>query len=170
MTMDHLSLTVSHFRTTEPPCTGPVLPDTPTSWIFCLTWEWRSTCRMTYSHFSLYLLTDPMSNAVNQYSNMWITTLPGLYLYYILHTKVHVDDCSSTGLGSFTLTVLWSISVQASWSPLHIAASAGRDEIVRTLISKGAQLNSVNQNGCTPLHYAASKDRYKVSLLRLILQ
>lgn len=51
---------------------------------------------------------------------------------------------------------------QASWTPLHIAASAGREEIVRSLISKGAQLNSVNQNGCTPLHYAASKDRYEV--------
>lgn len=51
---------------------------------------------------------------------------------------------------------------QASWSPLHIAASAGREDIVTSLISKGAQLNSVNQNGCTPLHYAASKDRYEV--------
>lgn len=51
---------------------------------------------------------------------------------------------------------------QASWTPLHIAASAGREEIVSSLISKGAQLNSINQNGCTPLHYAASKDRYEV--------
>lgn len=54
------------------------------------------------------------------------------------------------------------LTSQASWTPLHIAASAGREEIVRSLISKGAQLNSVNQNGCTPLHYAASKDRYEV--------
>lgn len=55
-----------------------------------------------------------------------------------------------------------AVTSQASWTPLHIAASAGREEIVRSLISKGAQLNSVNQNGCTPLHYAASKDRYEV--------
>lgn len=54
---------------------------------------------------------------------------------------------------------------QASWTPLHIAASAGREDIVRSLISKGAQLNSVNQNGCTPLHYAASKDRYEVNFM-----
>lgn len=53
---------------------------------------------------------------------------------------------------------------KASWTPLHIAASAGREDIVRSLISKGAQLNSLNQNGCTPLHYAASKDRYEVRL------
>uniref|UniRef100_A0A673FUW7 26S proteasome non-ATPase regulatory subunit 10-like n=1 Tax=Sinocyclocheilus rhinocerous TaxID=307959 RepID=A0A673FUW7_9TELE len=39
-----------------------------------------------------------------------------------------------------------------------VTASAGREEIVRSLISKGAQLNAVNQNGCTPLHYAASKN------------
>lgn len=51
---------------------------------------------------------------------------------------------------------------QALWSPLHIAASAGREDIVRSLIGSGAQLNSVNQNGCTPLHYAASKGRYEV--------
>lgn len=55
-----------------------------------------------------------------------------------------------------------AMSFQACWTPLHIAASAGREEIVRSLISRGAQLNSVNQNGCTPLHYAASKDRYEV--------
>lgn len=61
------------------------------------------------------------------------------------------------------LTLLFVLYlVQASWTPLHIAASAGREEIVRSLIGKGAQLNSVNQNGCTPLHYAASKDRYEV--------
>lgn len=54
------------------------------------------------------------------------------------------------------------VTPQALWTPLHIAASAGREDIVRSLISKGAQLNSVNQNGCTPLHYAASKDRYEV--------
>uniref|UniRef100_A0A8D2PFT1 Proteasome 26S subunit, non-ATPase 10 n=1 Tax=Zosterops lateralis melanops TaxID=1220523 RepID=A0A8D2PFT1_ZOSLA len=42
----------------------------------------------------------------------------------------------------------------AGWTPLHIAASAGRDEIVKALIAKGAHVNAVNQNGCTPLHYA----------------
>lgn len=59
--------------------------------------------------------------------------------------------------------VLFCFPFQALWTPLHIAASAGREDIVRSLISKGAQLNSVNQNGCTPLHYAASKDRYEVT-------
>uniref|UniRef100_A0A2K6JR09 Uncharacterized protein n=1 Tax=Rhinopithecus bieti TaxID=61621 RepID=A0A2K6JR09_RHIBE len=52
----------------------------------------------------------------------------------------------------------WALPVNnkddAGWSPLHIAASAGRDEIVKALLGKGAQVNAVNQNGCTPLHYA----------------
>ncbi|KAG9329486.1 hypothetical protein JZ751_004495 [Albula glossodonta] len=43
----------------------------------------------------------------------------------------------------------------------------GRDEIVRALINKGAQINSVNHNGCTPLHYAASKDRYEIAVMLL---
>lgn len=77
--------------------------------------------------------------------------------------------CSVLSLGHmsrlYTDFILYCcVTSQASWTPLHIAASAGREDIVRSLISKGAQLNSVNQNGCTPLHYAASKDRYEVRL------
>ena len=62
--------------------------------------------------------------------------------------------------------------LQAGWTPLHIAASAGRDEIVKALIDKGAPINAVNQNGCTPLHYAASKNKQEVwlpVLLELVL-
>ena len=46
-----------------------------------------------------------------------------------------------------------------------IAASAGRFQIVKDLISKEAQVNAVNSTGQTPLHYAASKDRYEVSII-----
>uniref|UniRef100_G3TWY9 26S proteasome non-ATPase regulatory subunit 10 n=1 Tax=Loxodonta africana TaxID=9785 RepID=G3TWY9_LOXAF len=53
----------------------------------------------------------------------------------------------------------------AGWSPLHVAASAGQNEIVKALLGKGAQVNAVNQNGCTPLHYAASQKRHIVMLL-----
>lgn len=55
---------------------------------------------------------------------------------------------------------------------MHIAASAGRDEVVKALIDKGAPINAVNQNGCTPLHYAASKNKQEVRLpvlLELVL-
>ncbi|CAB1337712.1 unnamed protein product, partial [Coregonus sp. 'balchen'] len=50
---------------------------------------------------------------------------------------------------------------------LGVEVNLQDDEIVKSLINKGAQLNSVNQNGCTPLHYAASKDRYEIALLLL---
>jgi len=43
-----------------------------------------------------------------------------------------------------------------------IAASAGREEIVKELVARGAQVNAVNQTGQCSLHYAASKDRYQV--------
>ncbi|KAM6354157.1 26S proteasome non-ATPase regulatory subunit 10 isoform 1-T1 [Alca torda] len=55
----------------------------------------------------------------------------------------------------------------AGWTPLHIAASAGRDEIVKALIAKGAHVNAVNQNGCTPLHYAASKNKQEIAIMLL---
>lgn len=43
-----------------------------------------------------------------------------------------------------------------------IAASAGRDQIVSSLIAHDAQVNAVNRTGQCSLHYAASKDRYEV--------
>uniref|UniRef100_A0A8B9V1R8 Proteasome 26S subunit, non-ATPase 10 n=1 Tax=Anas zonorhyncha TaxID=75864 RepID=A0A8B9V1R8_9AVES len=55
----------------------------------------------------------------------------------------------------------------AGWTPLHIAASAGRDEIVKALLDKGAHVNAVNQNGCTPLHYAASKNKQEIAIMLL---
>uniref|UniRef100_A0A2K5HPN1 Uncharacterized protein n=1 Tax=Colobus angolensis palliatus TaxID=336983 RepID=A0A2K5HPN1_COLAP len=41
------------------------------------------------------------------------------------------------------------------------------DEIVKTLLGKGAQVNAVNQNGCTPLHYAAFKNRREIAVMLL---
>lgn len=64
-------------------------------------------------------------------------------------------------VAAFDVSTLLS---QAGWTPLHIAASAGRTDIVRALLGKGAQLNSTNQVGCTPLHYAASKNKHEVTL------
>ncbi|XP_062440590.1 26S proteasome non-ATPase regulatory subunit 10 isoform X2 [Rhea pennata] len=61
----------------------------------------------------------------------------------------------------------------AGWTPLHIAASAGRDEIVKALIDKGAQIAiMLLENGAdpdatdhfesTPLHRAAAKGNLKM--------
>ncbi|KAG3279531.1 PSMD10-containing [Ictidomys tridecemlineatus] len=56
---------------------------------------------------------------------------------------------------------------QDSLSPLNIAASAGRDEIVKALLGKGGHVNAVNQNGCIPLHCAASKNRREIAAVFL---
>lgn len=55
--------------------------------------------------------------------------------------------------------------LQSNWTPLMIAVSAGKTDIVKYLIAKGAQVNAVNNNGQCPLHYAASKDRFEASKL-----
>ena len=43
-----------------------------------------------------------------------------------------------------------------------IAASVGNYEITNMLINKQADVNHSNSTGQRPIHYAASKDRYKV--------
>lgn len=87
-----------------------------------------------------------------------------IYFLKTIHTQlckpclnVSINPCDFSAWFVFCPPLL-----QAGWSPLHIAASAGRDEIVKALLGKGAQVNAVNQNGCTPLHYAASKNRHEV--------
>merc|ERR1719376_845471 len=40
-----------------------------------------------------------------------------------------------------------------------IAVSAGREDIVISLVKLGADVNRRNNNGQSPLHYAASKNR-----------
>lgn len=44
-----------------------------------------------------------------------------------------------------------------------IAVSAGHREIVELLIGKNADVNLTNNNGQTPLHYAASKNHFEIA-------
>ena len=37
------------------------------------------------------------------------------------------------------------------WTPLHIASSAGQEEVVRELVGAGADVNKKNDKGLTPL-------------------
>lgn len=43
-----------------------------------------------------------------------------------------------------------------------IAASAGRDQVVRLLIGRGANTNAQNTGGHSALQYAASKNHHEV--------
>nr|UCK81625.1 26S proteasome non-ATPase regulatory subunit 10 [Arenicola marina] len=56
---------------------------------------------------------------------------------------------------------------ESNWTPLLISVSAGKEDIVRNLINRGAQINAVNSTGQCALHYAASKDRYQIAELLL---
>lgn len=50
-----------------------------------------------------------------------------------------------------------------SMTPLILAASAGRLDVVHILISKGAEVNAQSQEGHSPLQYACSKGWRDVS-------
>lgn len=58
--------------------------------------------------------------------------------------------------------------MQSDLTPLIIAASAGREAIVRLLISKGADVNAQNSGGHSALQYASSKNRPEVTVNSII--
>ncbi|XP_057310424.1 26S proteasome non-ATPase regulatory subunit 10-like [Hydractinia symbiolongicarpus] len=51
----------------------------------------------------------------------------------------------------------------SGWTPLIIASSAGRDNIVAELLRRHSNPNSRTSTGHTALHYAASRNRYKIA-------
>ena len=51
---------------------------------------------------------------------------------------------------------------EAGWTPLIIASSAGHQDIVEMLVTKGANINAVTSEGRSALLYAASKGREKI--------
>lgn len=51
----------------------------------------------------------------------------------------------------------------SGWTPLIIASSAGRENIVCLLLSKNADPNNRTATGHTAIHYAASRNRYKIA-------
>ncbi|KAF9500082.1 ankyrin, partial [Pleurotus eryngii] len=53
---------------------------------------------------------------------------------YLLDRKADVDKLDSSG-----------------WTALHIAVSAGHEEIVRELVGAGADVQCINDKGLTPL-------------------
>lgn len=42
----------------------------------------------------------------------------------------------------------------AGWTPLHLAAQAGRADVVRVLLERGADVDARDDRGGTPLHRA----------------
>ena len=46
--------------------------------------------------------------------------------------------------------------IENGCTPLHVAASHGRIEVVKILLNNGADMNAKTEDGHTPLHWAAS--------------
>jgi 26S proteasome non-ATPase regulatory subunit 10 len=66
--------------------------------------------------------------------------------YLLSVCNVPVDDADDSG-----------------WTPLIIASSAGHDNIVKTLLQRDANPNKTTATGQTALHYAASRNRFKIA-------
>lgn len=54
---------------------------------------------------------------------------------------------------------------QDGWTPLHMAAFFGREEVARLLLQHGAHVNAANKKGMTPLHDAGDQ-----AVVRLLLK
>lgn len=63
--------------------------------------------------------------------------------------------------------VLRTITGANCWTPLHIAVSAGRDEIAELLLTRGADPNAESKRGKTPLHIAAKKGNTDIATMLL---
>jgi len=66
--------------------------------------------------------------------------------YLLSVCNVPVDDADDSG-----------------WTPLIIASSAGHDNIVAELLRRNADPNKTTSTGQTALHYAASRNRFKIA-------
>lgn len=46
-------------------------------------------------------------------------------------------------------------------APLHYAAANGSYQCTVALVSAGAEVNELDQKGCSPLHYAAASQTFR---------
>ncbi|KAG0594602.1 hypothetical protein M758_UG092100 [Ceratodon purpureus] len=58
---------------------------------------------------------------------------------------------------------LVNVCDEEGWTPLHSAASGGRDAVVEVLLALGADVGAGNVGGRTALHYAASKNYVEIA-------
>uniref|UniRef100_A0AC34FJ21 26S proteasome non-ATPase regulatory subunit 10 n=1 Tax=Panagrolaimus sp. ES5 TaxID=591445 RepID=A0AC34FJ21_9BILA len=95
----------------------------------------------------------------------------------------HVDDSGRTAVhwaavgGCLSILELiasrdphvLTVSDDAGWNLIMLASSAGRDQVVKYLLSSvDSDVNHKNKNGQTPLHYAASKNH--PNIVKLLIE
>ena len=80
-------------------------------------------------------------------------------------------ELSQSGPTSEVASLISSVDLSATdtegFTALHYAAASDNKECVELLISKGAKVNCVSNNGCTPL-YVASQSGYIDTVTELL--
>ncbi|GMH41834.1 hypothetical protein BSKO_09744 [Bryopsis sp. KO-2023] len=78
-----------------------------------------------------------------------------------------IERGAEIDLGSTRFLWVDGFSLAVGTTPLFIAASLDRQEILQTLIAKGADVNGKAANGWTPLHRAAEQGQYHSTMALL---
>lgn len=84
---------------------------------------------------------------------------------FLLDNAGHLNDEDDVSIFVVVLFIIFDaqfVHFQSGWTPLMIASSAGRIEIVRYLLECGADVTAQNSTKQTALHYAASKGHLNV--------
>ena len=88
---------------------------------------------------------------------------------YALHSVAHRDLPPDLALRIIELTpdhAVNSVGGQAGASPLHMAVSTNKTDLVRVLIEMRADVNLKNTNGKTPLDKSNTAGKETVNILR----
>jgi len=92
----------------------------------------------------------------------------------------YIDICRTAGTGSIDdvkyfveekgVGVNTKMPIRGNDTPLHAASNYGNIEVVKYLVSKGANLNLKMNDGCTPLHSAIipTRNRENISKKNII--
>lgn len=60
------------------------------------------------------------------------------------------------------INIIYILSDDHGFSPLHWAAKEGHLKIVEMLVQRGARINSTNRGDDTPLHLAAAHGHHEI--------
>ena len=139
-------------------------------------YAWLCTHRQCLKHLSICISDLPrhrllviaaLPASLSAWSFSLTLACPEQYILKSLQRNTGYRNHAFYNIYIWYLVFIVMICVcQSNWTPMMIAASAGHTQIVKMLIGHGAQVNAVNCNGQCSLHYAASRGRFEVWIIR----